>query len=235
MPNADGQWVAAALAAVVTAGLLLAAGRDRQRRAWALIAVAGTALYVALNTAGRLLPGMPLAQADWNWDGSLLALAGMVALAGLLGRRLGLLAKALGLARPSRLPEAALVTAAGLLATYALNRYTGGRLDAVSVQTWLYLATMPGLVEEFAFRGVLLAAAERAAPASRTIAGARISVGAALLTLAFVALHGATPGTLVSVLPAAVLYLWLRVRTGSVFVPAVTHNLWNLTVLLAHL
>jgi len=38
----------------------------------------------------------------------------------------------------------------------------------------------------------------------------------------------------VSVLPGALLYLWLRLATGSVLVPLVAHNLWNLIVLVAH-
>jgi membrane protease YdiL (CAAX protease family) len=94
---------------------------------------------------------------------------------------------------------------------------------------------MPGLAEEVAFRGVLLAAAERAAPAARRVAGVPVSIGAALLTATFVGLHGFGPGTLVSVLPGALLYLWLRLRTGSLIAPVIAHNLWNLTVLAAHL
>jgi len=62
-----------------------------------------------------------------------------------------------------------------------------------------------------------------------------VSLGAALLTAAFVGLHGFGVGMLVSVLPGALLYLWLRLRTGSLLVPIVAHNLWNLTVLAAHL
>jgi hypothetical protein len=93
---------------------------------------------------------------------------------------------------------------------------------------------MPGLAEELAFRGVLLAAADRAAPAARVVAGVPVTLGAAILTMAFVGLHGFGVGMLVSVLPGALLYLWLRLKTGSIIVPIVAHNLWNLTVLAAH-
>ena len=48
-------------------------------------------------------------------------------------------------------------------------------------------------------------------------------------------LHGVTMGTLLGVLPAALLYLWLRARTGSLIAPVVVHNLWNLSVYFAHL
>jgi membrane protease YdiL (CAAX protease family) len=37
------------------------------------------------------------------------------------------------------------------------------------------------------------------------------------------------------VLPAALLYLWLRARTGSLALPILVHNLWNLSVYIAHL
>jgi membrane protease YdiL (CAAX protease family) len=126
------------------------------------------------------------------------------------------------------------VAAAALLVSYPLQVITAGRVESVPAAAWLFVATMPGLAEEIAFRGVLLAAAERAAPMARTIAGVRLSLGAALLTAAFVFLHGFGVGTIVSVLPGALLYLWLRLRTGSVLVPIVAHNLWNLTVLAAH-
>jgi hypothetical protein len=127
------------------------------------------------------------------------------------------------------------VCAAALLVSYPLHVITAGRIEPIPAGTWLFVATMPGLAEEVAFRGVLLAAAERAAPAARVVAGVPVSLGAALLTAAFVGLHGFGVGMLVSVLPGSLLYLWLRLRTGSLLVPVVAHNLWNLTVLAAHL
>ena len=226
---------AAALALAAAAVLLRIAWSDSHRRAWALLAIAGGVGYFALRSAPQLMPGAQNLGEHWNWSGHLLALSGMVALAALLRRRAGLSAGDLGLAAPVHLGTATAVTAAALLASYGLNRASGGQLQDVPAETWLFLATMPGLVEEMAFRGVLLAAAERAAPATRRLAGVRVSTGALLLTLAFVAMHGVGLGTLISVLPAAMLYLWLRLATGSVLVPIVAHNLWNLSVLAGHL
>ena len=40
---------------------------------------------------------------------------------------------------------------------------------------------------------------------------------------------------LLGVLPAALLFLWLRQRTGSLVMPIAVHNLWNLSVHAAHL
>ena len=227
--------ISAALGIAAAAALLLAAWREPQRRAWALVAIAGGVLYLALR-------GLPLPAAsdrgtreDFNWGGHLLALGGMLALAVLLVRRTGIAPRDLGFARPARLRLAAGVVVAALLVSYPLLVITAGRLQPIPASAWLFVATMPGLAEEVAFRGVLLAAADRAAPAARLIAGVPVSLGAALLTAAFVGLHGFGVGMLVSVLPGALLYLWLRLRTGSVLVPIVAHNLWNLTVLAAHL
>ena len=227
--------ISAALGTAAAAALLLAAWRDPQRRAWALVAIAGGVLYLALRGLPPLATAGYVAGEDWNWGGHLLALAGMLALAALLVRRAGLAPRELGLAGPANLGVAVRVCAAALLVSYPLHVITAGRIEPIPARTWLFVATMPGLAEEVAFRGVLLAAAERAAPAARLVAGVPVSLGAALLTAAFVGLHGFGVGMLVSVLPGALLYLWLRLRTGSLLVPIVAHNLWNLTVLAAHL
>jgi membrane protease YdiL (CAAX protease family) len=226
---------AAAMGLAAAAALLLAAWRDAQRRAWAVVTIAGGILYFALRGLPQLTSAERLPGEHWNWGGHLLALVGMLVLAFLIVRRIGLAPRELGFAAPSNSAVAVLVCAAALLASYPLHVITAGRIEPIAAPTWLFVATMPGLVEEVAFRGVLLAAAERAAPAARTFVGVHVSVGAALLTAAFVGLHGFGVGLLVSVLPGALLYLWLRLRTGSVLVPIVAHNLWNLTVLAAHL
>lgn len=225
---------AAALALVAAAALLAAAWSDPQRRAWALVTVAGAVLYFALRSLPLFGGGEPVPGDDWNWGGHLLALVGMLALAALLIRRTGMTRRELGLAGPVNVGVAARVVAVALLVSYPLQVITAGRAEAVPATAWLFVATMPGLAEEVAFRGVLLAAADRAAPMARVVAGVPVSLGAALLTAAFVVLHGVGIGTILSVLPGALLYLWLRRRTGSVLVPIVAHNLWNLSILAAH-
>ena len=223
-----------ALAFAAAAALLLAAWRDPQRRAWALVAIAGAVLYFALRGLPQFASVQRVPGEDWNWSGHLLAVAGMLVLATVLVRRAGLPLHELGLARPRNLGPAMRIGAAGLLVSYPIHVITSGRIQEIPAATWLFVATMPGLAEELAFRGVLLAAAERAAPAARVVAGVPVTLGAAILTLAFVGLHGFGVGMLVSVLPGALLYLWLRLKTGSIIVPIVAHNLWNLTVLAAH-
>ena len=60
---------------------------------------------------------------------------------------------------------------------YVLMSLSSFRLPGVPLETWLYQATLPGLVEETVFRGVLLALAERAVAARHAcwnVMGARI-------------------------------------------------------------
>ncbi len=225
----------AAAAIALAAALLLVSWRDAQRRAWALVAISGAVLYLALRALPQLLAAGRVPGVQWNWGGHLLALGGMLVLAFLLVRKAGLSPRELGFAAPDHLGVAALVCATALLASALLQTIGAGRTEPIPMSTWLFESTMPGLAEEVAFRGVLLAAAERAAPARRMIGGIPVSAGAALLTAAFVGLHGFGIGVLVSVLPGALLYLWLRLRTGSVVVSIVAHNLWNLTVLAVYL
>jgi len=225
----------AALGIAAAAVLLAAAWREPQRRAWALLAIAGGVLYLMLRGLPLLASSDRPTGEHFNWSGHLLALGGMLALAALLVRRTGIAPRQLGFARPASLRLAAGVLAAALLVSFPLQVIMAGRPEPIPPSAWLFVATMPGLAEEVAFRGVLLAAADRAAPAARVIAGVPVSLGAALLTAAFVGLHGVGIGMLVSVLPGSLLYLWLRLRTGSVLVPIVAHNLWNLTVLAANL
>jgi len=66
--------------------------------------------------------------------------------------------------------------------------------------------------------------------ARQRIFGVPVGWGGVVVTLVFVALHGVSPGTLLGVLPASLLYLWLRVHTGSLVAPVLVHNLWNLSV-----
>lgn len=228
------------LALAAIAALWLAAGRDGERRGWALLALATLALFLGLRLVPAHIPGPRLIGDLWDWSGPLLALFGVLLLAARLVRRglvdwvdLGITLRQ----APGSLPTAVGVSVAVLGINYAAMSLSSFRLPGVPLETWLYQASVPGLVEETVFRGVLLAFVERAvAHRARTeFAGVRIGWGGAAVTAAFLALHGVTLGTLLGVLPAALLYLWLRLFTGSLLLPIVVHNLWNLGVYAAHL
>jgi len=208
------------------------------RRGWAVLSVATLGLFLSLRSAPEVVHGERWLGDMWDWSGPLLGLAGVGLLLALLVRR-GLLAwRDAGLTlqqAPGSTSRALAVSAALLGLNYVAMSFSAFRLPAVPLETWLYQATLPGVVEETVFRGVLLALADRAIPPRWSVAGARVGVGGGLVTLAFLALHGISAGTLAGVLPAALLYLWLRARTGSLLLPIVVHNLWNLGVYAAHL
>jgi membrane protease YdiL (CAAX protease family) len=98
----------------------------------------------------------------------------------------------------------------------------------------LLAVVLAAMVEEVVFRGVILALADRAHPPRWNLWGAPVGLGGLAVTAAFVALHGVRPGLLLGVAPAAILYLWLRARTGSMLAPIAAHVLWNLSVVLMH-
>lgn len=225
--------------ALLLAALLVLPGlRDPTRRPWLLLFLATLTLLLGLQALPALTPGERTLGERWNWSGSLLGLAGTLWVAVLLARRCGVSWRDMGFTlaqAPGSLRAALLVTAAALSLNVLVTSRGDFRLASVPMETWLYQATLPGLAEEAAFRGVLLALLERAYAARKPVFGVGLGWGGAAVTLVFLALHGATLGTLLGVLPAALLYLWLRLRTGSLVLPVLVHNAWNLSVYVAHL
>jgi membrane protease YdiL (CAAX protease family) len=219
--------------------LLALSWRDALRRALAIAFVAILLIFLALRELPLLLPGERVLGDHWNWSGELLALVGVLLVAQLLVARGGFSWQEMGVTRrqhagswgPALLVLVAVVGANLLL----LLAFATFRLQQVPAETWLYQATMPGLVEETVFRGVLLALADRLFAPRWSVGGARLGWGGVLVTLVFVGLHGFSAHVLTGVLPAALLYLWLRARTGSLVLPIVAHNAWNLSVYFAHL
>ena len=199
-------------------------------RMWARRAVALLALYlIALALAGWLLPP------SWAPWGSVLA-AFAVLLTAQPFMALGVLSRAeVGLNAPRAGSTRVVLIAIGLalllnVVVMLLRGAAPVRLAAGTVVAVLVAAVL----EELVFRGVLLALLDRALPQRWRIAGAYIGWGGVALTASFIALHGLRPGLLLGVVPAALLYLWLRERTGSLLAPIAAHVAWNLSVLLVH-
>ncbi|MGB3427551.1 MAG: CPBP family intramembrane glutamic endopeptidase [Burkholderiaceae bacterium] len=213
--------------AVLIAASVAAHGEGRM---WARRAVALLALYlIALALADWLLPP------PWApWGAVLAAFAVLLTAQPFIA--LGLLKREeIGLNAPRAGSMRVVVIAIGLalLLNVVIMLVRGAapvRLGAGAVA-----AVMVGAVlEEIVFRGVLLALLDRALPQRWRLAGAYVGWGGVALTASFVALHGLRPGLLLGVVPAALLYLWLRERTGSLLAPIAAHLAWNLSVLLVH-
>lgn len=217
---------AAALAVLVLASLAAPA----ERRQWARRAVALLALYlIALAVAGWLLP------AEWAaWAAPVAAFAVLLTAQPFIA--LGVLSRAeLGLNAPRPGSTRVVLIAIGLalLLNILVMLVRGAAPVRVGAST-VAAVLLAAVLEELVFRGVLLALLDRALPQRWRVAGAYIGWGGLALTAAFVALHGLRPGLLLGVLPAALLYLWLRERTGSLMAPIAAHLAWNLSVLLVH-
>lgn len=211
----------------LVAALIPAAAAGRRSAAAGTFAL--LLLYLlALGVAGAVIAPrwsvlVPVIAAAAVW----LAVQPLIALGRLTRAELGLVAPRAGSVRP------AIVATALLLAVNALVISVRDPVPAAP-WAWLPLVIVAAVVEELVMRGVLLALADRAHPPRWAVAGARIGVGGLVLTLAFVALHGLRPSLLLGVAPAALLYLWLRARSGSLLPPIVAHAAWNATVLLLH-
>jgi len=218
-------WLLAAALGGVMIGLT-----PRARRAYAVAAAALLLLYaVVLAGAAALLPS-----AAAGWTPAVAAAAVWLAVQPLLA--LGRLTRAeVGLVPPrvgsSRAALVATLVALAANAAVILARGPGSIAPGASL---LAAVTLAAVAEELVMRGAVLALADRAAPPRWQVAGARFGTAGLAVTLIFVLLHGVRPGLLLGVLPAALLYLWLRAYTGSLPPPVVAHVAWNLSVVLLH-
>ena len=197
---------------------------------WARRAVALLALYlIVLALSGWLLPP------SWaSWGATLAAFAVLLTAQPFIA--LGVLKRAeigLNAPRAGSIRVVAIAIGLALLLNVVVMLLRGATPVRLGVGT--VAAVMVGAVlEEIVFRGVLLALLDRALPQRWRIAGAYIGWGGLALTASFIALHGLRPGLLLGVVPAALLYLWLRERTGSLLAPIAAHLAWNLSVVLVH-
>lgn len=216
------------IAALLLMGLLILGARG-DRRPWAGRALALLLLYLVTFWLMTAI-GPPV-----STFAALVAGAGvLLAVAPLTG--LGLIERGeIGLAPP--LPGSSVPAVAAIVIALAFNlammSLRGPAPVSLSGAVLVPLIFAP-LIEEFVFRGVLLALVDRASPPRWNVAGARIGAGGVLLTVAFVSIHGVRPGVLLGIAPAAFLYLWLRARTGSLAWPLAGHVAWNLSVLAVH-
>lgn len=174
-----------------------------------------------------------LPQADLNWQGKLLSLAAMLAIAALPAfgwRRIGLtLAQTPGSLR-SALPVACLYFAFFLLLAFL---FPNGEPDPENIAFQL---TMPGLEEEIFYRGLLLFALYKAFTGRVRFLGVDWGWGALLSSLLFGLVHafGFSDGQfgfdpLIMALTAlpAFIAVWVRLRTGSLLIPILMHNFGN--------
>jgi uncharacterized protein len=189
-------------------------------------------VYDALLTRGFfLLPGLP-ADAQWNWLGKAMALAGVLALAAL--PRFGYSRS--GLTLRQKPGSWAAVVALLILSAVAFYFAIAGADGPADDETIAFQWTMPGLDEEMFYRGVFLLAMNEAFAARASILGAPIGFGGVLTAVLFGLAHamGFDAGgysfdlmTFALTGVPSLILLWMRERTGSVAIPIVAHNVAN--------
>lgn len=205
---------------------------------WLLIAALLVAVNDALLTRGYgLLPNL-LTEAQWNWQGKLLALGVTLAIAALPAfgwRRVGLTLTQQPGSLKASIPVVALYCAFFVALALA---FPNGEADREEVAFQL---TMPGLEEELFYRGLLLLALDQAFTGRVRFLGVEWGWGAILSSLLFGMAHafGFSDGqfsfdamTMALTAIPSLLAVWLRLRTGSVLLPVLVHNFGNSIFLL---
>lgn len=199
---------------------------------WLVIA----ALLVAINDAlltlgyGRL---PDVIAGAWNWQGKFMALAVTIAIAALPAfglRRVGLtLSHEAG----------SLKAAAPVAAAYGAIFFVIALLfpaDQPSAEDVAFQLTMPGMEEELFYRGILLFALDQAFRGRKRLLGVDWGWGAVLSCMLFGMTHafGYSDGTFsfdaitmaLTAIPSFIA-VWVRLRTGSLLLPVLLHNLGN--------
>lgn len=222
-----------------TLGLLLLLGAalglaDRRNFSvkWFVIAL----LLVAIND-GLLTRGYgwvpDLIGGTWNWQGKIMALAVTIAIAALPA--FGLRRVGMTLSQEAGSLKAAAPVAAAYCAFFVVIALLFPA-EQHSAEDVAFQLTMPGLEEELFYRGILLFALDQAFRGRKRLIGVDWGWGAALSCLLFGMTHafGYSDGAFsfdpvtmaLTAIPSAIA-VWLRLRTNSLLLPVVLHNLGN--------
>jgi len=215
----------------------------KEARGWLLLLLAVVAGGILLTSLGagwqRYIPF--LAHAEWNWLGKALSFSlgltvaiGLIATGKFKARELGLSV----LQAPGTLRGVALVILPYLALLVVLSLTLVGQSEPPSREAVYFQATMPGLDEELAYRGVILALFDRMFTGRFRLLGAEMGYGAIAVSLMFglghiglfndkFALHLYFIN-FVSTAIIGFILAWLRQRSRSLVLPVVVHGLTGL-------
>ncbi|MGI4747170.1 MAG: CPBP family glutamic-type intramembrane protease [Janthinobacterium lividum] len=205
--------------------MILACNGSNPRSGWLLLSVGFYLTNGILLVIPQLFPGLHVGH--WNWTGKFLGILGSLCWI----RLTGLSYEEVGLQLP-RGSRGWIISILGILLMAACS--TWERLVAgaqpYGTEMFVFQATMPGLDEELAYRGILFALLLRGFT-SKLGQGLSAAVVVIMFWLAHVvsieagAFHITTLKP--DVLLASVLFMGLRLLTGSVFVTIAAHNIDN--------
>lgn len=177
-----------------------------------------------------------LADLRWNWLGkslaSLLSLMVIAVVPGMTLRESGVvLRQNAGSVRP------ALICLLLICAWCWLCEALFANGTDTATERLVFQALMPGIDEELFFRSILLALLMRALRDRWTLLGARVGPAAAISLFIFSAGHALSldqggfafdPLVFTYAAGAGAGLTWMRLRTGSILLPVLAHNLANL-------
>lgn len=226
----------ATFAAIAFALFVLARLRDRRL---AVLPGLAFALYLGIDDLVTGLGGQAafaVIGGDWNWSGKLYSLA--LAIAVMVVFRIDRVAA--GLVWPGRHHRSSLV-ATVLLIGLSASLGLAFRPGAPDAETLAFQLTMPGIVEELAYRGIAPALFLGLVGGRREFAG---SPWPAILATAvmFSLWHGLglrggefafEPVPAAYTLVGGIAYGWLRFHSGSLLYPVIAHAAGNTIYLLA--
>ncbi|MCW3463064.1 CPBP family intramembrane glutamic endopeptidase [Chitinophaga nivalis] len=144
---------------------------------------------------------------------------------------------------PGSVPGCVLI-GVGLLLLKAYFNYTATGTELVTAERWWYQATLPGLQEELLFRGVYLwlagIACNRSGKEEEPVFSSRVilfiavlfALGHSLSLTLDTGLHF-NPFAFAVALLSGWVYTWIRVKSGSLLLPVLFHNLINIGITVA--
>ena len=196
-------------------------------------------IYITLLKSRGVFPLPPrLAELPLIWFGKILSLAGTIVMLFLLPR---VSFRSAGLILAQNEGSVRLVLIAGAITIIAATATSGLLMYSpnATLENLLFQATLPGLDEELFMRGLLLALLHQAFGKELNIFGADTGWGFWLVVVIFGLLHGVSyesgalqinVGAIVSTGFVGLILTWMRERTGSLLIPIVFHNVFNVAM-----
>lgn len=179
--------------------------------------------------------GLRFTSGSWNWSGKIYAVFASVLFL-IIYRKFSLKDYFLTFKQNSDFTKYGIITIIVIFALKALSNWLYLSPSDWSTESILFQATMPGLDEEVAFRGIMLGLLTKILkPTSRAILHPAIYITAILFGFGH-ALHlsdaYALTFNLSSFLFTAIFGLawaWITLRSGSILLALISHNLGNVT------
>lgn len=205
-----------------------------RRQEWRWILLAALLIGCNWSVQSSFPPLGPFRSFYWNWQGRLLATAGIL---GFMAANKSLTFQEIGVTSGLKprwwLPLSVYVA----LSAFTWIVFDGCGRPLWDPQTFWFQATMPGLHEELVERGILLALLTRAFGLGQPSALGAFGWPAVLTSINFglshivelsEPIHVTLQWTRLHTAVAGLLFCWIRAGTGSIWPAVVVHNLMNL-------